>query len=317
MPVTRKELIRVDISPHSQDMLLLEEHLRLAGNAGKTIASYLSNAKIFFAWETFTYGNRDFHDYKVSEIQEYLRYLDEERHCSGKTINVHICMIRKMFHFLRKEELSKYDVPTRRTISRLPNVPSREEVSLLLAMAQGIGRLILIVLLSCGLRISEAAALHYRDIDRDRMTLYVAPGKGRRDRYIPITESFLDELTIVCKQYRRENGHYPGKEDYIFSYPDGTARSTGSLRYHLKKLLKEAHLGNHGYACHSFRHFWALMIYTDKSSAYFHDIACLSDLLGHRTLNPTLIYLQMEKAFIPRTERQLLSPLDLILKGES
>ena len=198
MSVTRAELIKVDISSHNSDLDCLEKHLKLAGNAKKTITSYLSNAKIFFAWETYTYGERPFSQYNIDEIQEYLKYLQSERKCSDKSINVHICTIRKMFHFLRREELSKYDVPTRRTMSRLPHVPSREEVSALINAASGIGRLIIIIVVSCGLRIGEVAGLRYCDVDRSRMTLYVKPGKGRRDRYVPITQSFLDELTKFC-----------------------------------------------------------------------------------------------------------------------
>lgn len=45
-----------------------------------------------------------------------------------------------------------------------------------------------------GLRVSEAAALHWRDVDREQHRIYVRQGKGGKDRAVGLSPLLLDHL---------------------------------------------------------------------------------------------------------------------------
>ena len=57
-------------------------------------------------------------------------------------------------------------------------------------------------LYATGLRISEAMALEVSDIDSPRMLIRVRLGKGKRDRYVPLSETLLVQLRLYWKHSR-------------------------------------------------------------------------------------------------------------------
>lgn len=52
----------------------------------------------------------------------------------------------------------------------------------------------LMLIYSCGLRISEAVSIKTSQIDSKRMVVYVQAGKGARDRYVPLPQATLQLL---------------------------------------------------------------------------------------------------------------------------
>src|SRR5690348_6281430 len=90
---------------------------------------------------------------------------------------------------------------TKPTSRRLPPEPlTRDDVADLMAAcsrrsASGIrNRALVALLFGTGLRISEALALHVKDVDFDAGTVRVLHGKGDRDRTVRIAPDALDPL---------------------------------------------------------------------------------------------------------------------------
>ena len=78
---------------------------------------------------------------------------------------------------------------------RLPVVLTPEEVSRLLAAVESPkASMLLTTMYACGLRTSEAAGLQVRDIDSQRRVIHVRQGKGRKDRYVPLGTTLLEQL---------------------------------------------------------------------------------------------------------------------------
>ncbi len=81
---------------------------------------------------------------------------------------------------------------------RLPVVLSTEEVARLLGCAPGLKyQAALSVAYGCGLRVSEIVHLKVGDIDSARMLIRVEQGKGRKDRYVMLSQDLLDILRLV------------------------------------------------------------------------------------------------------------------------
>ena len=74
----------------------------------------------------------------------------------------------------------------------LPAVLSKREVIDLIRSTRNLKhRAILGMIYSAGLRISELLNLRLSDIDVDRRQVFIRDGKGRKDRYVMLSEGFL------------------------------------------------------------------------------------------------------------------------------
>jgi len=100
----------------------------------------------------------------------------------------------------------------------LPTVLSKAEaIDLIRCTANLKHRTILALLYSCGLRIGELINLKIHDIDIDRRQLIVRNGKGRKDRYIILAESFLPLLHNYVMTYRPKLYIFEGQKSDRYS----------------------------------------------------------------------------------------------------
>jgi integrase/recombinase XerD len=146
----------------------------------------------------------------------------------------------------------------------------------------------------CGLRKEEGAALDTGDILIGKKLVFVRKGKGRKERYVPITENnlryildyleygrkwFLSQQTVLTKELQTE-------AFFIGQYGN---RSTGqSLVKRLETLTKQsesATLRNKKPGLHSLRH--SIATHLLKAGM---DIEAIGRFLGHSSLESTQIY---------------------------
>ena len=90
----------------------------------------------------------------------------------------------------RPEEAARIPLP--RKPDPLPAILSREEVArLLTSVADPRMRALLTTIYAAGLRVSEVVALTIKDIDSTQKVIHVRQGKGRKDRYVMLSEQLL------------------------------------------------------------------------------------------------------------------------------
>ena len=144
-------------------------------------------------------------------------------------------------------------------------------------------RAILETFYSTGIRRMELTRLMLQDVDRERGTLMIREGKGRKDRIIPIGERALAWITAYRDQARPE---LAGLQD------DGTlflnALGNPLKPFHLTCLAREyvvkSGIGKEG-ACHLFRHTMATLMLENGA-----DTRYIQAMLGHASLETTQIY---------------------------
>jgi site-specific recombinase XerD len=180
---------------------------------------------------------------------------------------------------------------------RLPEVLSIEEVKQILVRCQNLKHKTLLSLLySCGLRIGEALSLKLTSIDSKRRLLHVKSGKGRKDRYIPISETMIKLLTQYYK------AHQP--EVYLFEGHLGGPYSRTSARQILSRLMLQTGITKH-VTLHTLRHSYATHLLENGT-----DIRFIQELLGHNSPKTTMIYthvstLSLEKIKNPFDEFEI------------
>ena len=96
---------------------------------------------------------------------------------------------------------------------RLPAVLTRDEVvAFLKAVADLKMRTAFITIYAAGLRVSEVVALTAADIDSKGMVICVRQGKGRKDRYVMLSEQLLAVLRDYWRRTRPAVWLFPGPD---------------------------------------------------------------------------------------------------------
>lgn len=149
------------------------------------------------------------------QVQEYFRYLIEDRKVSWGTCNNYFSGILCFYRNVCKWDETYFQIPPRPRIQKLPVVLSEEEVKRLLDATDNLKHKVLLeTAYSAGLRMSELISLqpHHIESDPSRMLIRVEQGKGRKDRYTILSEKLLVDLRTYWKQYRPGKWVFPGQK---------------------------------------------------------------------------------------------------------
>jgi site-specific recombinase XerD len=186
---------------------------------------------------------------------------------------------------------------------KLPVVLNYKEVKQLLKAPKLLKhRLVLAMLYGCGLRSFELRNLQRKDLDFDRMMLHVRQGKGRKDRYVPLSKI---QVRGLKKYLLAEN-----PVTWCFTGNDKTGRPAQLSSQGVGWIVREArkHSGiQKEITAHILRHSYATHLLEMGL-----DIMSVKDLLGHADIQTTLIYLHVAQS----GRQKPFSPLDRLYEKE-
>jgi site-specific recombinase XerD len=141
-------------------------------------------------------------------------------------------------------------------------------------------RTVLETIYAIGARLSEALNLRVEHIDSERMAVRIEQGKGRKDRYVPLSPTLLETLRAYWRTYRPKSLLFPGRR------PDaplsGTTVQTACRRARERSGITKS------VTPHTLRHSFATHLL--EADVNLREIQVL---LGHRSLNTTAIYLHV------------------------
>ena len=149
------------------------------------------------------------------QIQEYLRYLLEDCKLCWGTCNNYFSGIISFYRNVCKWDETRFQIPPRPRIKKLPMVFSVEEVKRLLDAVDNLKHLVLLeTVYSAGLRVSELVRLqpHHIESDASRMMIRVEQGKGKKDRYTVLSKKLLVDLKTYWRKYRPGKWLFPGQK---------------------------------------------------------------------------------------------------------
>ena len=137
----------------------------------------------------------------AKEIQDYLIYLHEKRHLSWKSCNTHRHGLRFFYRITLQLPDAQFYLPGAKEASKLPQILNDEElVRLFTVSTNPKHRAVLMTAYAAGLRASELCRLKLGDIDSQRMQLRIDQGKGKKDRYVPLSARLLEQLRSYWRQ---------------------------------------------------------------------------------------------------------------------
>lgn len=263
----------------------VKERCSLRGYSPQTMKSYCFHIKKFLE---FIHKSRL--NLSHLSVKSYLLSQD----VSVNTSRLSYASIRFFFSEILKKPFSTYEIPIKKKEGKLPEVLNEETIKKLIGSCNNLKHALIIkILYSSGLRLSELLNLKRDDIDFDRNLICVKQGKGKKDRMTILSDS----LKIDLLKY------YSGmkfKTDYVFEGRSGkySKKSVQKILDMAGKKIKtnvHPHMLRHSFATHLLEH--------------GIDIRHIQKLLGHSDISTTQIYTHVSDNEL----KNIKSPLDNIL----
>jgi site-specific recombinase XerD len=198
-------------------------------------------------------------------------------------------------HVLNKPELISAIPRMKKHRPSVARCLEPEEISAIFnAVKNRKSRVILMLIYSAGLRVSEVVRIHVKDIESKHNRIYIRESKNNKDRYTVLSRKVLIELREYWKVHRPKTYLFP-------SYRTDGPISAASIQSVFKKAAKTAGIKKQ-VSVHILRHSFATHLLNNGADLY-----TVSQLLGHASIKTTTIYLHMTT----RTFKTVVSPLDM------
>lgn len=262
-----------------------EEDLQLAGYAKRSIQSYVAGVR-----RLQRFHQKRIEDITEEDLRQYWLTCKGEFGWSAATLRISYSAIK---HFFTRTLVRAWPILNQVHFKRdetLPTVLSTDEVRRILDHLPTLqSRTFYVTLYSLGLRLREALTLEVGDILSDRGLVHIHRGKGAADRMVPLPDVTLNGLRRYYVTHRNPRwlfpalGHCNGKHAGTAKTPASASAVQAVLGRTVKRLGMKKHVHPH-----VFRHSYATHLIEANVP-----IRHVQKLLGHKTLQSTMVYLHV------------------------
>ncbi|MBQ6274675.1 MAG: tyrosine recombinase XerC [Oscillospiraceae bacterium] len=295
-------------------MDFLEYHSTVRGHSDRTIMAYYLDLKILLRFlkrrrrlvdpqtpfDEIDITDVDLDFIKTTRIEELYRYQsfspESNQNLSAASRCRRTSTVKSFFnyltakrHLLDKNITQELDMPKRQ--ASLPRYLEETECERLLAACDDKYGLrdyaILMLFLSCGLRVSELVSLNLTDVYEDHVRVL---GKGNKERVVYFGEGCREAIDDYLMVRNVEKVPEKDKNALFISQKNGRFGVRGVQQMLGKKLLT-AGLDPSRYSPHKLRHTAATLMLKHGV-----DTRALQEVLGHSNLNTTQIYTHLDNA---------------------
>lgn len=267
----------------------LEIELKLRGFSVQTIKTYTRHNKLFL-----DYVKKEPRDVNEEDIKNYLAHVISDEKASPRTVALKKAALKFLYDELMKKGIVNLKTP--KIPKSSPTVLTKEEVKVLInAATRDKTRLIMELLYSSGLRVSECVTLKINDLDLESKIIRVKSGKGNKDRITILSSNMIPELKRYILTLDKD-------EVYLFPNSKGSNLSVRNIQKLIQKSAVKAGIKKN-VSPHTLRHSFATHLLEAGT-----DIRLIQELLGHSQLSTTQIYTHVSKEQLSRIK----SPLDTV-----
>ena len=187
----------------------MEQDLAIKNLADETRCQYLRCCQKFVR-----YHMRSPREMGVVEIKDFLGQLVREG-AGPETVKMHVAGVKFLYGVTLDRRDVAEKIPWPKVPHKQPDILSLSEVERLLAagIASVVPTMVSMTAYAGGLRIGEACRLRPEDIDCTRMLIHVRLGKGKKDRFVMLSEQLLSVLRAYWKVVQPQGGWmFPGRK---------------------------------------------------------------------------------------------------------
>lgn len=256
-------------------LYLIAKECKRRGYSDKTSQAYCYYTRIFMEWV-----KKEPRKVTRKDIQNFIDLLIEKNK-SGSTINLYVNALK----FLMEEILCKrilLRIKYSKTPKKLPIVLSKDEVlKLINSIENPFHKLMIELLYSAGLRVSELTHLKVQDLELERNFGWVRSGKGNKDRLFIIArclnQKLREHISNKCKE----------RDSWLFQGRKGRCIHQRSIQEIVKTASKKAGLSKNIHP-HTLRHSFATHLIENN-----YDVMAVQNLLGHSSPETTMVYVHV------------------------
>ncbi|RAP53239.1 MAG: recombinase XerC [Methanosphaera sp. rholeuAM130] len=287
--MTQEYLDEIEFEENIEDYILEMDIQSYSSNTLRTYKSILNNFYQFLLKQKKVNSQKAI----LRSFKKYLQYLKRDKNVSQNYLYLVTVVIKKFFEFSEIEVTDEIKAPKR--TKSLPKSLNEQEVYNLIhagdedydsekSNPQNVSRLrnklILTLLYSTGLRVSELTKLKIQAIDEEERTIRVR-GKGEKDRIVIFDEATLRLMHEYLDKRNMDN-------DYLFLSQEGNTLSSRYIQLMIKDYAKKAGITKK-VTPHVLRHSFATHLLKNGV-----DIRAIQQLLGHSNLSTTQIYTSVD-----------------------
>lgn len=210
----------------------------------------------------------------------------------AKTINSRkhrLCALNSFYKITIGMPSKIQKIPYPKSEKKLPQVLSQDEVQKMFDSCENTKhKVILALLYSCGLRVSELINLKWSHINRSRMIINILNGKGKKDRQVMLPEVVIPLLEKYWRQYKTKN--------YVLGGQFSEQYSSRSVSQVLKQLATKAGIKKRVWT-HQMRHNCFTHMVENGT-----DINLIQKLAGHNSVKTTMMYVQISDSLISKIQ---------------
>ena len=270
----------------------LVTEMKLRGFSKRTRESYVQNVRLFLNHINKDTSQETRHPPQMVEddIKEYFAYIVSDSNYSPRSIAVKKAALKFFYHEVMGMNIVNLKTP--KIPKSIPIFLTKDEIRRLFDSAPSKKSLLIMRLLySTGLRVSECVSIKVNDLELEGHMGWVRAGKGGKDRAFFLSEKLTEELKKYIQTIDESEEYlFPGKNGHL------SARNVQKIISNTSKLAKI----NKKVTAHKLRHSFA----THNLSAGV-DIRIIQELLGHSDLSTTQIYTHVSKEQLKKVKNVL------------
>jgi integron integrase len=312
---------------------IMRDKIRFKHYSIKTEYTYISWAKRYILFHNKKHPK----EMGKNEIELFLTHLATQENVSPTTQNQAFSALLFLYEQVLEISLKNQNIQALRAQERkhIPVVLTIDEVKRIISNLTGIYELMVKLMYGCGLRMSEVQNMRVKDIDFGFDKIYIWDSKSLKDRTIPLPQTIKTELQVQIQKVKEihqqdlQNGfgsvyipyaiskkfkniEYDTKWQYVFPMNKISTdpRTKVHRRHHIlditlsRNIKKATKLSNidKRVTSHIFRHSYATHLLQNGT-----DIRSIQELLGHKSIETTMIYTHVVKEL---NKNDIKSPLD-------
>lgn len=250
------------------------DYLKTRHYSPHTVANYELDLRLFFALIEKPPSQVTWRDVDCFLQQQHRQGL------APTTVNRRIHALKSFYEFLFVTGGNdEYPMPIKpshyvRQGRPLPKKLTTAEVKRLFApITNEVDKTLFLLMLRCGLRVAEVAALKLSDIDWTERALIIRQGKGRKDRRVYLSSDILSSLEQLFSQRPRTI-----PEDVVF-WNQKRLSEPLSIKAIQKKMERYAKSAGIKASCHSLRHTFASNLLEEGAEVIY-----IKEFLGHNSI---------------------------------